>query len=117
MNDPSSWVSDRNDYDVKKHRTERQENGFSTYDWWNFCDYMAWVNIQGLEKFKAGHGYPGDLENMDAWLDELNIMIEGFKAHLTLAGFEYEPDEVKSLIETRKRGLELYAKRFPSLWD
>ena len=60
--DPSAWVyTSGKDYDPDEHESERANFGFSTYDWWNFCDYMAWVNIQALEKFKTGHGFPGDL--------------------------------------------------------
>lgn len=115
MTDPSDWVNSHDEYDSEKHRNERASQGFSEYDWWNFCDYIAWVNIAALEKFKTGVGHPGDLNSMDEWIAELQIMIDGFKAHLELN--DAELDKMHELNNVRAKGLELYAKRFPSLWD
>lgn len=122
MNDPSKWVYKETGekYNSERHERERVENGFSTYDWWNFCDYMAWVNVQALERFKAGAGYPGNLNNMDEWQAELDIMIAGFNAHMRFSNLDYDfRDEaaVDELIRVKDEGLALYAKRFSSLWD
>lgn len=119
MIDPSEWVEKSTDtkYDLERHRRERSENGFSEYDWWNFCDYIAWVNIQALEKFKTGVGFPGDLNSMDDWIVELDIMIKGFEAHLALSDMRYADGERPELENRRSRGMAVYADRFPSLWD
>lgn len=120
IEDPSEWVRTAEGYDIEKHKSERAEQGFSVFDWWNFCDYIAWVNIQALERFKAGHGYPADLGNMDEWRDELATMIIGFKAHLTLNNLEYDwksKEKTKALTDDYERGMALYAKRFSALWD
>jgi hypothetical protein len=121
MNDPSEWVKttkDADDYD--RHRQERAENGFSVFDWWSFCDYMAWVNIQALEKFKDGAGFPADLHSMDEWKSELDTMIAGFKAYQTLSALDYDfrdKAETDKILKTQDDGLALYAKRFSALWD
>lgn len=116
--DPSKWVSESKDHDLIKHWEGRQTKGFSEYDWWNFCDYLAWVNIQGLEKFKDGRGHPADLGGMDEWKAELDVMIDGFKAHLAIQNVDYEGrEELYNLMQTHREGMALYAKRFSSLWD
>ncbi len=122
MLDPTLWVYENRDkYDTDQHETERASNGFSTYDWWNFCDYTAWVNIQALERFKTGVGHPvvpGECETMEDWVAELDVMINGFKSHLTLQNdypeSQAEADELRAVYE---KGLALYVKRFSSLWD
>jgi hypothetical protein len=117
--DPSFWVNKMDSQaDPEKHVKERSVHGFSTYDWWNFCDYLAWVNIEGLKRFKTeGHGHPGDV-TWDEWVVELDTMIAGFEAHLKISEYEWEArEELDELVKARETGLELYAKRFPSLWD
>lgn len=118
--DPSKWVYTSDKHDAARHMEERMTNGFSTYDWWNFCDYMAWVNIQALEKFKGGAGFPADLASMDEWKSELDIMIAGFKAYQTLSDLDYDyrdKAETDKILKTQDDGLALYAKRFSDLWD
>lgn len=118
--DPSLWVEESDKYDTEKHKAERVAQGFSEYDWWNFCDYMAWVNIRALEKFKEGAGYPADLNNMDEWKSELDIMIAGFEAHMTFSNLEYDfrnEEAVEALRKKQDDGLTLYTKRFSALWD
>lgn len=116
MEDPSLWVFEDERYDTKKHMTERAQQGFSEYDWWNFTDYIAWVNIQALERFKSGSGFPGDLRNMDEWVAELEIMVDGFRAKI-----EMDNDWDEHNIEERKaryeKGMNLYIKRLSHLWD
>jgi hypothetical protein len=125
MEDPSKWVYTAGEtYSPSQHESERASNGFSTYDWWNFCDYMSWVNIQALEKFKTGAGYPGDLAEaphgngggMEAWVAELDIMIDGFNAHLEMQN-NWRESTVKDCKARYDKGMALYAKRFSSLWD
>ena len=126
--DPSAWVyTSGKDYDPDEHESERANFGFSTYDWWNFWDYMAWGNIQALEEVKTGHGFPGDLADtkyggtgggMEAWVEELDIMIAGFEAHLTLQNdYPDDKDEAAALRAVYEKGMALYAHRFSSLWD
>jgi hypothetical protein len=127
MSDPTTqWVAGDNNYDLEKHVAERAEQGFSTYDWWNFCDYIAWVNINALEKFKTGAGYPGDLSGMDEWVEILDQMIDGFKAAREISSLEYYlPKDTKeendaryaAVIARKEKGLALYAEYFNSLWD
>lgn len=128
MDDPSKWVYEDDRYDTERHEAERSVSGFSTYDWWNFCDYIAWVNIQALEKFKTGHGFPSDLADveyggdgsgMEGWVTELDCMIDGFKAHLEIQNnWPLDDPEAQARLKTTfEEGMALYAKRFQSLWD
>lgn len=126
MSDPSAWVLESDKHDTEKHKTERAEQGFSTYDWWNFFDYISWVNINALEKFKTGAGYPGNLSGMDEWSDLLDQMIDGFKAAIEIGNMEYyDPDDNReendaraaAVVARKDKGLALYAKYFTSLWD
>lgn len=128
MEDPSSWVfRDNSDkIDERKHVEERAEHGFSTYDWWNFDQYLAWVISNACKRFRAeSKGFPGEMENQDAWNSVLLEIEEGFEAHLELSGVDFpEPvdgEEYKAWIEQRREkfqvAMELFAKYFGSLWD
>jgi hypothetical protein len=127
MSDPTTeWVAGNSNYDLEKHLAERAEQGFSTYDWWNFCDYIAWVNINALEKFKTGAGYPGQLSGPEEWAELLDQMIDGFKAALEIndLGFfevsdtkENNAARYKAVVARKDKGLALYAEHLNSLWD
>lgn len=118
--DPSAWVAEKGydgrEYDVEKHRRERADRGFSTYDWWNFFDYIAWVNINALEKFKTGSGFPGNLSGPDEWTAILDKMIDGFKAAQKISN-DFDVRTYKDDRKTMMDGLHLYAEYFCSLWD
>lgn len=120
MVDPSKWVSEKRydgtTYDAERHKRERVEQGFSTYDWWNFNSYIAWVNIAALEKFKDGAGFPADLKGMDEWRAELDVMIDGFKALVRIMD-DYDPRTTEHDKAVYDKGMALYAKRLFSLWD
>lgn len=124
--DPSLWVYNKDeyygkkDYSIERHESERKNQGFSEYDWWNFNNYIAWVNINALEKFKTGAGHPvtDECQSMEDWIAILDKMINGFKAYL-----DYEVTEdltAKKWEDTKKtmdEGLGLYAQYFSALWD
>src|SRR4051794_38000959 len=79
IKDPIFWINKMDAYaDPAKHALERASNGFSTYDWWNFDEYIAWVNVQALTKFRdESNGRPAGLTE-DEWREILNLMIDGF---------------------------------------
>lgn len=114
ITDPTSWKM--SPLTRLRHWRLRARRGFSEQDWWNFSDYMAWVNIQALEKFKTGAGHPADLANMNEWADLLEKMIDGFRAHLELNDIGLG-DDYESLAARRDAGLALYVERFASIWD
>jgi hypothetical protein len=119
MNDPSAWVAkDEDKYDLERHKRERAENGFSVFDWWNFNSYLAWVNIQGLKKFKEeGSGYPAN-SSLEEWNEMLDIMIEGFEAFETyMNDCPDSREEIEALLATHRVGMKLYAEQFVHLWD
>lgn len=59
------WPSEdfkNNPKKLKRHRSERSKNGFSTFDWWSFDTYIAGVIGRAVAKFRDdGVGYPGDM--------------------------------------------------------
>lgn len=120
MQDPSAWVYESKTHDTKRHESERARRGYSVYDSWNFCDYIAWVNIQALEELKDGHGYPANLAGMEEWQELLDTMIKGFEACNTLASLEYDFNDkaaTDALMAAKNKGFALYADYFMSLWD
>lgn len=118
IEDPSKWVETAEGWNTDSHYEQRKTNGFSYADWINFSNYIAWVNINALEKFKTGAGYPADLGGMDEWIAELDIMIDGFKVQFELDEVAWEDkEEMDRMLAVKDKGLALYAKRFSSLWD
>lgn len=124
MKDPTNWIKKKShNADPRKHARQRAKRGFSDYDWWNFNDYLSFVIIGGLEKFKTGSGYPANLSGPDEWVEILDKMIDGFKAHQVwtsldtwdmkqpLAEWE-EPYKAKW-----KEGSDLFIEYYGSLWD
>jgi hypothetical protein len=119
MEDPSIWVyKDEENYDPKQHEKERVENGFSVYDWWNFNDYLSWVIVQGLKKFKDGAGFPvwGGIETMDDWREALDKMIAGFEAQNRLMN-DYNPATMEADRAVWEEGSALFIKFYATLWD
>ena len=119
VNDPITWPHDDSDnYDLEKHLRERGERGFSDYDWWNFCEYNAWVMINALEKFKTGMGHPvhGEVQTMEDWVRVLTEIQEGFKAQLKMPE-TVTTEEYEILNTTWKRGMELLTIYYVNLWD
>ncbi len=121
MDDPSKWVykTEGETYDTIRHEGERVENGFSTYDWWNFNSYLNWVIIQGLEKFKkdgAGHPVYGGVETMEDWREVLDKMIAGFRAQERLTNMT-NTATLKADTAVWEEGSALFIKFYSSLWD
>jgi hypothetical protein len=116
--DPSKWVFEDEKHDQARHMEERMTNGFSVYDWWNFNNYLSWVIIQGLEKFKDGAGHPvnDEINSMDDWRAILDKMIVGFKAMERLM----DDFDITTAEEDRalwEEGSALFVKYYPTLWD
>jgi hypothetical protein len=118
MEDPTyKWVVKSDKHDVEKLKTERGENGFSTYDWWNFDQYLAWVIWQACERFKTAHGHPAELTH-DEWIEALNEIQAGMKAHQDIFdNTHFVVDEYDELLEIRSKGLAQFSKWMPALWD
>jgi hypothetical protein len=118
MEDPSKWVFEDKKHDQARHFEERMSNGFSVYDWWNFCDYLTWVIIQGLEKFKDGSGHPvyDGIETMDDWRETLDKMIAGFKAQHRIMN-DYDPATIEADRAVWEEGSALFIKFYSTLWD
>ena len=129
MEDPSKWVED-SDWSTEKHYEERKVQGFSKADWINFDTYIAWVIASAVEKMKAeGHTmfrFPG--EPGDTWEarthEEYDVMIKGFSQwanHDTLDWLDMSREEYRRTSQRYEAdldaALEIFKKRFKSLWD
>ena len=122
MEDPSLWVETTDAWSTEKHYQERQERGFSTADWINFDMYIAWVIAGAVEKKKAdGHtmfSFPG--EPSETWEsrthEEYDVMIKGF-GQWANSDLIYDEDDLRRYAEDLEAALDIFKKRFKSLWD
>lgn len=117
--DPTNFVSSAR---AKSHRVQRAERGFSDEDWWNFDVYIAWVIANAVKKMKTdgNTSFIFKDEPEEKWEaltnEEYDVMIKGFGDYAQGA---YSLDK-ESLVEIEKNlnaALEVFKKRFKSLWD
>jgi len=113
--DPSSWVKD----DVTAHQWERGRFGFSKYDWFNFNEYLTWVIIGGLNRFKTGSGHPvnDECQNMEDWCRLLDEMIDGFEARHKLDSYCLNDEDQAEMKAKWDRGSALFIRYYGNLWD
>lgn len=119
--DPSKWVENSDSgWDADEHYVERKNNGFSTADWINFDTYIAWVIASAVEKMKSdGHTMFSYIDSPeDTWLkrthEEYDVMIKGFGNWAT---GEVPEESVTQQYADLNAALEIFKKRFKSLWD
>lgn len=126
--DPTAWINKADHVtkeQVEKHYADRAKNGFSWYDWINFHNYLSFVIIGGLKKFRAdAAGYPSSVTE-DEWNEILDKMIAGFEANQTMAdmtGWDHQGSQsytewAKPYAEKWEEGSALFIKYYSSLWD
>ena len=108
---------------------QRGKRGYSDCDTWNLYNYLLNILVPALENLQEiKHGCPAN-ENEDIeeafkrWTDELQIMIDGFKAGLDMEEMcietTYEDFKVRHAELEMKfnKGMEMFVKRFWHLWD
>lgn len=121
MDDPSKWVETAEGWDTDKHYEERKANGFSKADWINFDTYIAWVIHSAVIKMRdEGHtmfSFPGEPEaNWEALTrGEYQVMIDGFGDYAAMD--ELNDPDYKDIYRRLDEALEIFKKRFKSLWD
>lgn len=124
IKDPSAWTDEADGWGgMEAVRRERGEQGFSKADWINFDTYIAWVIHNAVVKMKSdGHtmfmfeGEP-DSEWERLTNEEYDVMIKGFgtwaEGKFELNGREAQERAVADL----DAALDIFKKRFKSLWD
>lgn len=129
MEDPSKWVEKEDRWDTNEHYDQRKIRGFSDADWINFDTYIAWVIASAVEKMKSdGHtmfSFPDqpDSEWERLTHEEYDVMIKGFGqwAEGEESIIDLEMDEFRNIHAQRIRdldnALDIFKKRFKSLWD
>lgn len=124
MRDPSAWTDDASGWGgMETVRRERGEQGFSKADWINFDTYIAWVIHNAVVKMKSdGHTmFMFDGEPEDKWEDltnaEYDIMIKGFGQWAEPGKWEFDNEQSKEAVADLDAALEIFKKRFKSLWD
>lgn len=122
--DPTLWVEDAEGWDAEQHYAERRENGFSKADWINFDTYIAWVIASAVQRMKdEGHtafNFPN--EEADKWEEltnaEYDVMIKGFGQWADAEkDWEHDRAESRRVISDLDAALDIFKKRFKSLWD
>ena len=89
------------------------KNDYPIEEIWNTDNVLAQLIVPRLLAFKAldKHGYPPDFNDMRAWNNTIQKMVDAFEL------MKY----VRSLSEgeavTVKKGLELFCKYYRWLWD
>lgn len=120
MEDPTNFVKKDRLSAAAKQRAER---GFSDEDWWNFDTYIAWVIAQAVQKFKDDGTTSFYFEGVppEEWDErtqaEYDVMIKGFGRYVE---FQINPSawsELAQIDNDLEAALEIFKKRFRSLWD
>jgi hypothetical protein len=101
---------------LERHRKERSENGFSTFDWWSFDTYIAGVIGNAVLKFaNEGMGYPGDMteESWKAFCLEIAEPLIKYSEDK----FDLSLKEEEELYEEVQKAMHKFADRFGTFWD
>jgi len=97
---------------IRKHRKQRIEQGFSTYDAWNGDRYLLGV-IAGMAEWlrTEGVGYPGHMTE-EAWAETLDSISQPLRSYLN---GNFWPSEAE--ITATTAALHLFADNFGYFWD
>lgn len=115
--------SDWTDYQVRKHRKQRADRGFSDYDVWSLDDYLLQVIADSIEALRdTRRGFPGafskeygDGTEDEGWTVILNKIIEGIRLDLDTTTYSFKrSDEDEKKI---KEAWDLFIEWRHALWD
>ena len=113
------YTSETHSKHALEHEQQRVEDGFSTWDWWSFNDFLYGVIVKGLTRFRngEGHGYPANL-TPEEWNNRLDFMIEWFtKARDDELYVIGSKELTKSNLEQWKKAKHMFADHIDDLWD
>jgi hypothetical protein len=101
---------------LERHRKERSEQGFSTFDWWSFDTYIAGVIGRAVLKFREdGMGYPGDMteESWNAFCTEIAEPLIAYSDQK----FDVTREDEFKLYEDAKEAMHKFSDRLGYFWD
>jgi|SRR5579859_188539 len=102
---------------VRRHREERATRGYSTYDWWNFDQYIAGVVANACQDFRTkGVGRPIDMED-EEWMTFLLSIEEPLRAWADDKLSTYDKETSQKLYDDAKAAWHRFADRFSQFWD
>lgn len=103
--------------ELKEHRKERQERGYSTADWWSFDTFIAGVIGQAVADFRdKGIGYPGDMteESFAAFCTEISEPLLRYADNkFRVFNNEQEQKMYDDAVEAMKK----FSERLGCWWD
>jgi hypothetical protein len=104
---------------IEAHEKQRIENGFSTWDWWNFNTFLCEIILQALKRFRSSEasGYPAHL-TIEEWHKELDFMIEWFNKFIMDEIYILGDKELTdSNVENWNKAKHKFAEHLDNLWD
>lgn len=90
------------------------------WDTWNMDYTLSLLIVPMLKQLKQdGHGYPANLNSVEAWHDILDKMIWSFEQSLDHyeSAFDIDKADWKEQQEKMQDGFRLFAEYYTSLWD
>ncbi len=101
---------------LERHRSERSENGFSTFDWWSFDTYIAGVIGRAVLKFRDdGMGHPPNMTE-----EEFNTLCTEIGEPLIAYGdqkFTVKAKEEEELYENAIDAMKRFSDVLGYWWD
>lgn len=101
-----------------KFKWQRITRGYSDPDWWGMNSHFAEIIPKMVRQMKGGMSYPGSAgakscKQWDKILENIAVGFEAFMQH-----DDCLDDEEREILWAKyKKGMKLFAKWFPNLWD
>lgn len=97
---------------------QRGRRGYSDSDVWNWCHYMARINIGALRDLRDNRmGHPIGINNVQ-WGKKIQTMVDAFVAFERMDNLQHKTvADVQALEKQRRKGMHTYVRYFNNLWD
>ncbi|QIQ62977.1 hypothetical protein SEA_MOAB_94 [Streptomyces phage Moab] len=102
---------------LEQHYAERAASGFSTFDWWNFDNYIAGVIGAAVRKFSGGHGYPGEFKNMEEFAEFCKTIYEPLEFYCSEEYGNLRWEEQEPAYNAAIEAMQKFSERLGAWWD